>query len=83
MLLWCRFCAYFFGVNHKYVACIFRHQKQINLDGTSEAAPTLVGHIHLDKVYWYMIYTDFFCINCFCKKSMHDFFAGAFRKDKH
>jgi len=28
----------------------FRHQKQINLDGTSEAAPTLVGHIHLDKV---------------------------------
>jgi DNA-directed RNA polymerase-5 subunit 1 len=34
----------------KYV-CIFRHQKQINLDETSEAAPTLVGHIHLDKVY--------------------------------
>ncbi|AQK60576.1 DNA-directed RNA polymerase V subunit 1 [Zea mays] len=28
--------------------CI-EHQKQINLDGTSEAAPTLVGHIHLDK----------------------------------
>lgn len=25
------------------------HQKQINLDETSEAAPTLVGHIHLDK----------------------------------
>ncbi|PWZ27865.1 DNA-directed RNA polymerase V subunit 1 [Zea mays] len=31
--------------------CI-EHQEQINLDGTSEAAPTLVGHIHLDKVYW-------------------------------
>ncbi|PUZ74086.1 hypothetical protein GQ55_1G036800 [Panicum hallii var. hallii] len=28
--------------------CI-EHQKQINLDGTSEAAPSLVGHIHLDK----------------------------------
>ncbi|CAN6243084.1 unnamed protein product [Urochloa humidicola] len=28
--------------------CI-EHQKQINLDGTSEAAPTLVGHIHLNK----------------------------------
>ncbi|KAL6888501.1 hypothetical protein ACP4OV_009527 [Aristida adscensionis] len=28
--------------------CI-EHQKQINLDGTSEAASTLVGHIHLDK----------------------------------
>ncbi|KAL5213175.1 hypothetical protein ABZP36_024022 [Zizania latifolia] len=28
--------------------CI-EYQKQISLDGTSEAAPTLVGHIHLDK----------------------------------
>ncbi|KAG2648561.1 DNA-directed RNA polymerase V subunit 1-like [Panicum virgatum] len=28
--------------------CI-EHQKQINLDGISEAAPSLVGHIHLDK----------------------------------
>ncbi|CAL5023974.1 unnamed protein product [Urochloa decumbens] len=28
--------------------CI-EHQRQINLEGTSEAAPTLVGHIHLDK----------------------------------
>ncbi|KAF8776332.1 hypothetical protein HU200_003555 [Digitaria exilis] len=28
--------------------CI-EHQKQIILDGTSEDAPTLVGHIHLDK----------------------------------
>ncbi|XP_062224054.1 DNA-directed RNA polymerase V subunit 1-like [Phragmites australis] len=28
--------------------CIER-QKQISLDGISEAAPTLVGHIHLDK----------------------------------
>ncbi|XP_062218221.1 DNA-directed RNA polymerase V subunit 1-like [Phragmites australis] len=28
--------------------CI-EHQKQISLDGTSETAPTLVGHIHLDK----------------------------------
>ncbi|KAL5207904.1 hypothetical protein ABZP36_032339 [Zizania latifolia] len=28
--------------------CI-EYQKQISLDGTSEAAPSLVGHIHLDK----------------------------------
>jgi hypothetical protein len=37
--------------HQKYAVGIFRHQKQINLDGTSEAAPSLVGHIHLDKVY--------------------------------
>ncbi|KAJ1277932.1 hypothetical protein BS78_04G040400 [Paspalum vaginatum] len=29
--------------------CI-EHHKQISLDGTSEAVPILVGHIHLDKV---------------------------------
>lgn len=81
------FCAYSFwgiGVNRaghlKYAVCIFRHQKQISLDGTSEAAPTLVGHIHLDKVY-----DVFWLFSCklLLKKHVYDFLAGTVGKDKH
>jgi hypothetical protein len=33
--------------DHKYFVCIFKHQKQINLDGTSGPAQTLVGQIQM------------------------------------
>jgi len=52
LVLWCELLDLFFlfwinrAKDHKYFVCIFKHQKQISLDGTSGPAPTLVGHIH-------------------------------------
>ena len=43
----------------------FMHHKLINLDEISEPTTTLVSHIQLEKVYWYILYPGFSSINCF------------------